>query len=165
MKVLVATASRHGATAEVAQAIASTLRARGLDVDVRKVSDVDEVTGYDAVVLGSAIYLGEWLAEAREFVRVHQARLVERPVWLFSSGPVGDPALHDQPADLGEVVEATHAWGHRTFPGRLDHYALAEDEQQVVSHLHARDGDYRDWAAVRFWAGRIAESLVARRPA
>ena len=91
MRVLVASATRHGATAEIAEAIAATLKDRGLKVELRRVEEVADMSGYDAVVLGSAVYIGKWLEPARQFAVDHAAELAMRPTWLFSSGPLGDP--------------------------------------------------------------------------
>jgi menaquinone-dependent protoporphyrinogen oxidase len=88
MRVLVTAASRHGATAEIAQAIGDALCGRGLDVTVMPVEDVSTVEPYGAVVLGSAVYAGHWLRPASAFVATHTRALASRPVWLFSSGPV-----------------------------------------------------------------------------
>ena len=91
MRILVTAATKHGATGEIAQAIAQTLRAQGLDPAVLDPDQVDTVDGYDAVVLGSAVYAGHWLKAARELVARCGNDLAARPLWLFSSGPLGDP--------------------------------------------------------------------------
>jgi menaquinone-dependent protoporphyrinogen IX oxidase len=89
MKVLVTAASTHGATAEIAQAIAQTLTEQGLAVTVLPPAEVTSVEEYDAVVIGSAVYVGHWLDAAKDLVNRCHDGLVTRPVWLFSSGPVG----------------------------------------------------------------------------
>src|SRR5919106_1163682 len=96
MDVLVAVASRHNSTREVAQAIADELSRVGLRVDLVAASDVEALEAYDAVVLGSAVYMGDWLPGARRFVTRHRTRLATVPLWLFSSGPLGreDPKPH-----------------------------------------------------------------------
>ena len=99
MRVLVATASRHGSTGEVALAMGQALRARGLAADVCAVDEVVSVDDYRAVVLGSAVYHGRWIPAAVSFAEAHADALAGVPVWLFSSGPVGDPNLHTAPAD------------------------------------------------------------------
>jgi menaquinone-dependent protoporphyrinogen oxidase len=114
MKVLVTVASRHGSTREIADSIAQELRVAGHSVAVRPVDAVQEIERYDAAVIGSAIYMGDWLPEARHFVAESRATLARLPVWLFSSGPLGtdDPQPHGDPAHLAEMVQATRANGH-----------------------------------------------------
>jgi menaquinone-dependent protoporphyrinogen oxidase len=98
MTVLVAAASKHGATAEIAARIGADLTAGGLDVAVMKLRDVEDVSRYEAVVVGSAVYFGQWMREARTFVDTHAQELAERPVWLFASGSiVGNPPPDDDP--------------------------------------------------------------------
>jgi len=87
--VLVAVASKHGATQEIAEAIGRVLAERGVGADVMRVDDVTDATGYEAVVLGSAVYMGNWLEPARRFVEDHADELAAQPTWLFSSGRPG----------------------------------------------------------------------------
>jgi menaquinone-dependent protoporphyrinogen oxidase len=109
MKVLVTAATKYGATAEIAQAIGDALRDHGLDPTVIPPQQVDSLDGYDAVVLGSAVYAGHWLKPARELVD-RAGHLADRPVWLFSSGPVGDPPKPEEdPVDVAEILTATAA--------------------------------------------------------
>src|SRR3984893_17405223 len=89
MKILVAVASRHGSTHEIADALALELGTAGHDADVRTIEDRPTVAGYDVAVIGSAVYTGKWLAQAEQFIERHQAQLAAMPVWLFSSGPLG----------------------------------------------------------------------------
>lgn len=171
MRVLVAYASRHGGTAGIAEALAATLRDavphdagadRDRHVDLVAAGEVDDVTGYDAVVVGSAVYLGHWLGPARRLVREQAAALQHRPVWLFSSGPVGDPAVPDTEAEeVAELTEAVAALAHRTFAGRLRPADLGLVERATVRAVHAAEGDYRDWDAIRDWAEEIADTLAA----
>ena len=87
-RVLVAYGTKHGATAEIAQAIGSTLRAAGLEVDTLSARRVRSLEPYRAVVLGSAVYAGRWRRDALRTLRRPELR--DRDVWLFSSGPVGE---------------------------------------------------------------------------
>jgi menaquinone-dependent protoporphyrinogen oxidase len=104
MKVLVSAASRHGATSEIAEEIGKALR-----VDVRPAEQVSSVEDYEAVVLGSAVYAGRWLQPARELAERHAGALSERPVWLFSSGPVGEPPkpAEEESVDVSGILEIT----------------------------------------------------------
>ena len=161
MSVLVTAASKHGATSEIADAIARSLEQRGLDAEVIYPSDVGDVSRYDAVVLGSAIYMGRWLEPAKRFVDEHADALAARPTWLFSSGPIGDPPkpAAQELADLDEIVTRIGAREHRLFTGRLERSRLSLPERLVVRAVGASDGDGREWDEIAAWAGRIADEL------
>jgi menaquinone-dependent protoporphyrinogen oxidase len=96
MHVLVAYASRHGATQGIAERIAETLQNAGLDAEARPAAVVKNVDEYDAFVIGSAAYMFHWLKDAAQLVRRNRAALARKPVWLFSSGPVGTSEIDAQ---------------------------------------------------------------------
>ena len=153
MRVLVTVASKHGATHEIADRLAEVLRSGGHSVDVTPPEDVAAVHGFDAVVIGSAVYAGRWRKEARRFVDRYQATLLTRPVWLFSSGPVGDPPMPEDPSpDATGFAELVYARDHHTFTGRIDLDLLGFGERALVRSLNAAVGDYRDWNDVTAWA-------------
>ena len=158
MRVLVTAASRHEATAELAAAIAAALRRRDIEAQARPISEVAEVGGYDAVVLGSAVYVGRWLREARRFAESNATTLATMPVWLFSSGPVG-PGGESGPADADTLAELTGAREHRVFAGRLDRQGLGLGERFLVRLVRVPERDDRDWAAVERFATDIADAL------
>lgn len=170
MKVLVSVASKHGATAEIAEelgkALGEMLRERGIGngdevVDVLPAEEVSSVDDYDAVVLGSAVYAGHWLKPARELAERHADALAERPAWLFSSGPIGDPPKPEEdPVDAAGILETTGAREHRVFARKLDKRALGFGERAVVLALRAPEGDFRDREAIRDWAREIAAELA-----
>jgi menaquinone-dependent protoporphyrinogen oxidase len=160
MRVLVTAATKYGATAEIAQAIADALGDRGLDPTVLPPEQVDTLGGYDAVVLGSAVYAGHWLKPARELVDRCAGDLAARPVWLFSSGPVGDPPKPEEdPVDVAEILATTRAREHRVLAGKLVRRQLSFPDRAIVSALRVPEGDFRDWAEIREWAVGIAEAL------
>ena len=160
MKVLVTAATRHGATGEIAQAIGDALRDQGLDPTVLEPDQVEGVDGYDAVVLGSAVYAGHWLKPARDLVAHCRPALAARPVWLFSSGPIGDPPKPEEdPVDVAELLTATSAREHRLFAGKLVRRQLALPERAIVAALRVPDGDFRDWPEITAWAAGIATTL------
>jgi menaquinone-dependent protoporphyrinogen oxidase len=166
MRVLVSAASKYGATSEIGEAIAGVLRARGLDVTVAQPDDVRNIDWYDAIVLGSAVYMGQWLKPAKRLVARHREELASRTVWLFSSGPIGDPAMpKDEAVDIGDMVRVTAARGHRTFAGKLARADLSFPEKALVTALRAQEGDFRDWSDVEDWAAQIAEELMSPSPA
>jgi menaquinone-dependent protoporphyrinogen oxidase len=161
MRVLICTASRHGATTGIGDAIALELRRAGHEVVHRDPAVVDSVDDVDAVVLGSAVYVGHWLRSAVEFAERFGPRLRERPLWLFSSGPVGDPSKPTpDPVDLPAVLAAMDARDHRIFAGRLDRSRLGIGERVVVSVVRAPDGDQRPWPDIAAWAGTIVAELA-----
>ena len=163
MRILVAVASRHDSTREIARAIAAELQACGTVAEVREAGAADTVQGYDAVVLGSAVYMGKWLPEAQRFVERHRARLSALPLWLFSSGPLGvdDPQPHGDPASIPGLLQATGAREHRTFAGALDSEHLGLGERLIARMVHASEGDFRDWEGIRAWAATIAAAVRA----
>ncbi|MDQ3874660.1 MAG: flavodoxin domain-containing protein [Actinomycetota bacterium] len=163
MKVLVTVASRHGSTEAIAEAIGAALKDNGLDADVRRIDSVSTIADYDAAVIGSAVYVGRWLDAAKRFVEDHAEALRARPVWLFSSGPLGDPPKPaEQPVDAPAMMEAVQARGHAVFAGELQKDRLGLGERTVVRMVRAPYGDFRDWRAARDWAAAIARELKAR---
>jgi menaquinone-dependent protoporphyrinogen oxidase len=167
-RVLVTAASRHGGTAELAEAVADGVRAglagRG-EVQVRPCAEVDSVDDVDAVVIGSGVYFGHWLQAARELLLRSAIQLWERPVWIFSSGPIASRGPAGFPAeglvDVSEVVRLTDAREHRVFGGRLDPARLDLPERAVVLALGGQLGDHRDLGAARQWGRDIAAALLA----
>jgi menaquinone-dependent protoporphyrinogen oxidase len=164
MKVLVTAASRHEATREIAAAIGRTLAQSGLDVEVRRAEDVAGIAEFDAVVLGSAVYIGKWLGPARDVAERHAPELRERPTWLFSSGPVGEPLrpTADEAVRIDDLVKLTHAREHRLLAGRIDRSRLGFAERAIVRAVRVAEGDYRDWDEIERWAREIAATLTER---
>ena len=164
MKVLVAYASKHGSTEGIARAIADRLMEDGVSAEPRSVEDTRGVDDADAVVLGSAIYAGSWRKEAVEFVHRHAEALAERPVWLFSSGPLGEQVEDDeeQPRQLPEIEGIVAPVEHRIFFGALDRSKLGFGERMIVKAVKAPNGDFRDWDEIRAWADSIAADLAIR---
>jgi menaquinone-dependent protoporphyrinogen oxidase len=164
MQVLVTAATKYGATGEIARAIGDVLAERGLDTTVAAPEQVGSVDGFDAVVLGSAVYAGHWLKPARELVDRSGDALAARTVWLFSSGPIGDPPKPDEDSvDVAEILATTGAREHRVFAGKLVRKQLSFGEKAMVVAFRAPEGDFRDWAEVKGWASGIADALQGRR--
>jgi menaquinone-dependent protoporphyrinogen oxidase len=178
MKILVAYASRHGATKGIAEHIAETLLRSGLGVTLESVENVGPADGYDAFVIGSAAYLGGWLGEATAFVRRNHALLSGHPVWLFSSGPTGTEPVDAKgrsqleaaaPREFAEFGRSIRPRGPRVFFGAYDPDAapdgLAERVMAGVMRIvpAARQGlpsgDFRDWTEIGAWADSIAREL------
>lgn len=161
MTVLIAVASRHHSTAEIGAFVADNLGAAGIATVVRDQADVDDVRPFEAVIVGSGVYAGAWLPEARDFVERFAEDLRARPVWLLSSGPLGVPAKPDgDPEGVLPLIELIRPRGHRVFAGRLDRTDLGLGEKLVVKVVRAPDGDFRDWGAIGTWAREIAGELA-----
>ncbi|MBL8130245.1 MAG: flavodoxin domain-containing protein [Anaerolineae bacterium] len=162
MKVLVTVASKHGATRGIAEAIAEELTAEHLSVEVKPADEVKTLVGIDAVVLGSAVYAGSWLPEARAFAFRHYEALALMPIWAFSSGPLGDdPAPMDEPERLIAPLSDLKVREHQVFVGMLNMADLTIPERLVAKAVHAPQGDFRDWEEIRDWACTIARTLRA----
>lgn len=163
MKILVSAASRHGATSEIARAIADALAREGIEAEVRRPEEVASVAAYDGIVLGSGVYAGRWLGPAKQLIERETAALATKPVWLFSSGPLGDPLKPEQdPEDVELLLKRTHAVGHRTFAGRIDKRELGIAEKAIFAVVRAPEGDFRPWPAIAEWASDIAGAMRAR---
>lgn len=166
MRVMIAVASRHGATREIADRIAAVLTAAGHHVDVLDVTHghqgADVVDGYDAFVIGSGVYEGHWIHGARQFTMDHAIALQHAPVWLFSSGPLDDDTTHIgiDTQRIDELIHAVDAVEHRLFHGRLDRKVLGRLERWIADVVHASSGDFRDWDAIDAWGSRIADALT-----
>lgn len=169
MRVLVIYATRLGSTREIAQRIAH--RFRMIDIEAEAIGADDRALAIalpdrDGYVIGSAIYAGHWLAPAVELVRRYQTSLASRPVWLFSSGPVGETAVTNDAADPKELAglwAAVRPRDHRVFAGALDRSALADANlgrvERFVAERFVPEGDFRDWPAIDAWVDDIAHEI------
>jgi len=166
-RVLISAASSHGSTSEIARVIGDTLIGKGIEEKIVPPAAVHSVADYAAVVLGSAVYAGHWLAPARDFAARFRDELAARSLWLFSSGPVGDPArrlvqaMKQDPAEIAGISRDTHPRDHRVFAGRLDAQLLSPVQRASLLVFRGMRGDFRDWAEVTQWADRIAADLAA----
>lgn len=186
-KVLVVYASRHNATRGIAERIGEVLRTEGLETDVAPADQVAGVGRADAVVVGSAVYMGSWLKEGIEFIKRNEVRLAELPLWLFSSGPIPDSSKEKTPSGdpledalgpkdgpgsggrkkIAEIAAATNPKDHRVFLGAFD----PSDPPKATSERLVRmlaavknalpAGDFRDWNAIEAWAREIAAALAS----
>jgi menaquinone-dependent protoporphyrinogen oxidase len=162
MRVLVTAASRHGSTAEIASTIGRMLSDARIEVDVTAPEDVVSLDPYGAVILGSAVYMGRWLEPATAFVDRFAEALPERRVWLFSSGPLGEPPKPaGNPVTVAAIEATTQAIEHQVFPGSMDKRDLGFGEKLVVAGARAPYGDFRPWDEIAGWAMDIARALQA----
>lgn len=175
MDVLVTYATRHGATRGIAERIAARLDAAGdLTAVLTPIDEVHDVEAYDAVVVGGAVYMFHWARPATRFVRRHQEELARRPVWLFSSGPLGTDLVDQdgndvlesaRPKEFDELHQLVEPEDEAVFFGAYDPDAPAIGLGERVVRLlpAARDtlpaGDFRDWQRIDAWADGIAARL------
>jgi len=160
MRVLVSAESRHGATAGIAERVGEVLRDRGIEVTVIEPGKVDTIEGYDAVVLGSAVYLGQWLPDAIGLAdRIGELRPSPQ-IWVFSSGPVGiPPKPEEDPVEITRILETLSPIEHRVFAGKIDKSMLSFAERAMMIAVRASEGDFRDWTSIDSWANGIADTL------
>ncbi|MBY5161191.1 flavodoxin domain-containing protein [Salsipaludibacter albus] len=163
MRVLVVYATKMGGTRGLAEMVGHTLEEEGVDAVVAAADEIRDVTGFDAVVVGGALYAFRWHKDARRFVRRHREDLSTMPVWLFSSGPLDDSASAEDIDPVRGVAAAMRrigARGHVTFGGRMP-----ADATGFPAAAMARDntGDWRDPDHVAAWTREVVAEL--RRPA
>ncbi|MEU4689882.1 flavodoxin domain-containing protein [Actinoplanes sp. NPDC023714] len=165
MTVLVAYATSGGSTAEIAGWIAEELRAAGLETRVLAAADVDDVGGYEALVLGAAMYAGGWHTDARAFAQRFAGGFAGRPVWLFSSGPLDHTADDTDLPPNHQAAVAVRLLGareHVTFGGRMSaeaHGWLGFLARRMAQEGHA--GDFRNPPRIRAWARGVAAEITA----
>lgn len=161
MNALIIVDGKHGSTLEIANAIQRELSARGILTTVARPAEAPAPTPFDVVILGSAIYMGRWMESMRQFVATHEPTLRSKPVYVFSSGPLGDTkATTDDIPDARTIMQKTGAREHAVFSGRLDNAGLSLAEKAVVRMVKAPYGDYRAWQDIAAWAARIARETL-----
>lgn len=154
MRVLVTYASKQGGTAGLAEWIGQALEHSGLGVSVVPTTEVEDVEPYDAVIVGGALYVFRWHADARRFINKHAKSLSQRPVWIFSSGPLDDSATEQDIPPVRSVRKAMDrigARGHMTFGGRI----LPGGKSSLPV------GDWRDRSHVDRWVKEIVRELTS----
>lgn len=170
-RVLVVYATKYGATAGIAGKIGQVLRDAGLSVDVQPAGQAGDPAAYQAVVLGSAVYIGRWRKEAAKFLRDNEQALAQRPVWIFNSGPLGEGNADEQAGDLGfpkglrPIAERIKVRDIAIFFGAVDLAKLNPLERWMLKNVKSPSGDFRDWDAIAAWATGIAAALQEGQPA
>jgi menaquinone-dependent protoporphyrinogen oxidase len=176
MKALVAYKSKHGFTKGIADHIADTMRKDGVDAVAEDADKVKNPAEYDAFVIGSAVFYGKWMKEAREFVENHQSVLSRRPVWLFSSGPTGKATTDKRGRDLREasvpndianfkslICPRDHHVFYGGFDGSQHGLGIRILRKSATIREAMQEGDYRNWPEIEEWASGIARDLGNRR--
>jgi menaquinone-dependent protoporphyrinogen oxidase len=166
-KVLIAYATRCGSTGGVAEAIGETLRRAGAPVDVRLIGDVNDLGPYRSVVVGSAVRMGRWLPEAVDFVEKHRDRLGRVPTAYFV---VCASMKEDTPENRGKVfayldpvrkgAPQIHTANTGLFAGAVDFSKLSFIYRSALKAKGSTEGDFRNWGAIKTWAGDVAPALL-----
>jgi menaquinone-dependent protoporphyrinogen oxidase len=159
--LLVAYGSKHGSTHEVAEAIAKRLTKNGLEVELRRAADVADLTPYDGVVLGGALYFGRWHHDAARFLAKHRRELAEEPPAVFALGPqtADTRGLAESRAQLDEALANVPEVEPRSiavFGGVVDPTKL----RFPLSRIPATDA--RDWDLIDKWAADLAMRFAPR---
>ncbi|MFC5263169.1 flavodoxin domain-containing protein [Kribbella qitaiheensis] len=159
-KVLVVYATKMGATAGIATAIGDELRNGGHEVEVCEVGGAGPVAKYDAVIIGSAIYLRRWRPEAVDFLRKHVHELRDRQVWLFHSGPIGPDKDQAQamPRNVARLARKIGATPATTFAGRLEQDTAKGFLAKRIARGNLAE-DSRDWVRIAAWANEISAAI------
>ena len=173
MRVLVVYASRYGATEGIAEHIAEVINRSGNQAVAMPAAKAGLLEGYDAFVVGSAVYEFSWLKAAKAFVRSNAAALASKPVWLFSSGPIGTKKIDEQgrdvresavPKDVAELSGLVHARDHRVFFGAFHADKLNLVDRMICSLPALKalmvEGDFRDWDDIDAWTMGIVRALT-----
>jgi len=164
-RVLVVYATKHGATAEIAEKIGQVLRQAGLPADVLPADRAENLLSYKAVVLGSAVYIGRWRKEAAKFLKANEKALAEKLVWLFSSGPTGQGNAVELmkgwrfPRALQPIADRIRPKDIAVFHGAANINKMNFIEKWMMKNVKAPLGDFRDWNAITSWATAIADAL------
>jgi menaquinone-dependent protoporphyrinogen oxidase len=185
-RALIVYASRHGATEGIAERIRDVLETHGIEASVAAAAYAPDPRAYDAVVVGSGVYMGSWLKHGIEYLERFSGTLQTRPTWIFSSGPIPGsskevPEVEDRyggalgPADgpgsggrkrIELLADLIGVRDHRIFQGAYD----PSDSPKAMSERLARmlpsvqailpEGDFREWDKIEEWAGEIAGEIA-----
>lgn len=164
-KILITYASKYGATAEIAQKMSEEMQASGLQVDIFSAEKVKDVTPYQSVILGVALYMGQWRKEAVQFLKAHQGTLSKLEVWIFTSGPTGegDPVEQVQgrlmPENLKPLMDVIRPKEITVFGGKVDPVKMNGFEKWIMKKVKAPSGDFRNWQAISTWTAKVSDSL------
>ncbi len=161
--VLVLYASKHGATEEIARAIAGELRKAGHSADCVSADEATDIGSYDAAVVGSAVYMGRWRPAARRLLRRFAKQLGARPLWMFSSGPCGQPdPKFAAPPGIERRARKLKAREHVVFGGRTPEEPSNFIERSMLAKTAPEHRDLRNWDLIRDWAAGIGSGLTER---
>lgn len=164
-RILVAFATKYGATAGIAEKIGQVLAQAGFVADVMPADRVKDLDAYRAVILGSAVYIGRWRKAAAKFLKSNEKVLAEKLVWLFSSGPTDKGNIEELmkgwrfPTSLQPIADRIQPQDIAIFHGATDVEKLSWLDKWMIKKVKAPIGDFRDWNAISNWAMAIANVL------
>ncbi len=162
-KILVGYATRYGSTAGTASFIGEILEKQGNQVDIRLIMDVTDPDSYDVIILGSPLYMGKWLVEARDFVHRYRHSLLERPLYVFSCGyslrEQTDVSLKSGESALDAVRMYVNPADAAFFPGMVSMESMKPEDRAIATIGGLKSGDFRNWDAVRAWAEKISDLI------
>ncbi len=164
-KVLVAYASKYGATQEIAEKVGEVLKKDGITADVLPLKKVKKLADYQAAVIGSAVYIGQWFKPTTKFLKKNESALSAMPVWLFSAGPSGkgDPVEllkgWKYPMQLQSIIDNIKPRDIAVFGGALMEERMSGLEKWVVKRVGGEFGDFRDWEMINAWAEKVAAAI------
>lgn len=167
-KVLIVYASKYGATEEIAVYIGGFLERPGIEVDIKNIEMIDNIYKYDSIIIGSAVYMGQWRKKALNFLKKHELELSEKVTWIFSSGPTGkgnpEKLLNGWklPNAVVNTINRIKPVDIKVFHGAVDIRELNFIERIIVKYGNAPIGDYRDWKDVKRWANQIGKTLLEK---
>lgn len=164
MTILLAVASKHGATAEIGERLARRLEELGQTVQLCRPQELTDAHAGDALIIGSGVYMGGWLSELTKALPTVKNLGKTMPVWAFSSGPVGTPPVPTGTPErviplLSDLAEEVDFRGHMVFPGKVDRSVLKANEKLILKMVKAVEGDYRPWQQIDQWAEQISQAL------
>lgn len=167
LKILIAHASQFGSTVEVAESMSKTLRKRGATVTVKPISSVKDIHRYNAIVIGSPIQYDRWRPEAEQFVQNNLDALQKIPVACFFTCLVlskktakANKQAQQYASTLKKIASKIHPVSIGAFAGVLDYSKMTFFQRLLAEGIFAilgiKEGDYRDWTAIRSWAANIS---------
>ncbi len=175
MKILVAYETGHGSTVEIAETIGELMRQAGSEVEVARCRKVEEVSGYDAVVVGAPIWYAKWLAPARRFLKTNADALCQRPTALFiTSGAAADEkakqyAEEEYVTKVRRLVPDLEAVAIGNFAGVYDFPKYSIPLRVMMAAICKTRGfptsgthDFRDWDEIKAWAAEVHGDFVRR---
>ncbi len=160
-KILVTYASRTDWTVGVAEAIGKTFEEKGAEVDVIPMREVKDLSTYQAVVAGSSINRAAWIPEAMQFIRVHRDELKRKPFATFQvcmtlamrNGENYRPHVMTWLEPVRRLVRPIR---EGFFAGGLDISRIPSFADRLKFRISVlfgvwKEGDHRDWNAIRSW--------------
>ena len=158
--VLVAYGSRYGSTAEIAEQIGAVLQEHGLPVLVTRAGQAGDLSQYRAAVIGSGIYAGRWERDAARLLKRGRKALEAMPLWIFSSGPVGEwPEPEVLPPGAERKARRAGARDHALFGGRVPSDSSSWIVRRMAQRTDPEHADLRDWQRIRDWAAGVAQEI------